>query len=316
MRPDLAKDRQKWLRFVRFSHILWILTLITMVLGPYVRAEDAGLACPDWPLCFGHVVPPYEYRVYLEFIHRVVAGFMGLVFLGWLFYLISVPSIRRTFIRPALLAFVLLAVQILLGGATITELLNPYVVKSHLLNAILYLAVLLYIWKKGRAIVSDSPAPTAVPPRWLQTTVLVAIFFQIFLGGRVSTNLVGEVCMEFPACYVQHVEVDGEVVAKTVYFPSMHDRPYEMHMSHRYMGYTLVILVALLASWSIGTTLAARNGLLLALLLVQIALGAFNVKWSLPVPVTVRHSFTAIVLFMVAWLNLLGFRYHEHDSHT
>jgi cytochrome c oxidase assembly protein subunit 15 len=316
MRTDIDRERPEWIRFVRFSQMLWILTLITMVLGPYVRAEDAGLACPDWPLCFGHVIPPYEYRVYLEFLHRVVAGFMGLVFLAWLFYLISVPTIRQTFFKPAVLALLLLVLQIFLGRATVTELLNPCIVKSHLLNAILYLAVILYIWKRGRAVIYGSANTMVLPPRWLQTTVLLAIFFQIFLGGRVSTNNAGEVCSEFPGCYVEHAELNGEVVAKTVYFPSMKDRAFEIHMSHRYMGYMLVILVGLLAWKSRGTILASRNGLLLALLSVQIFLGAFNVRWSLPVPVTVMHSFTAIVLFMVAWLNLLEFRYHEHESHT
>lgn len=311
MRPNLDHNRKQWLRFVHFSHVLWILTLITMVLGPYVRAEDAGLACPDWPLCFGHVIPPYEYRVYLEFIHRVVAGLMGLVFLAWLFYLVSVADIRRTFLRPALLAFVLLCVQILLGGATITELLHPYVVKSHLLNAILYLAVLLYIWKKGRSIVNGATAMQDSPPRWLQAAVVIAIFFQIFLGGRVSANLVGEVCTEFPACYNEHKEVDGQIVSKPVYFPSMQDPAFEKHMSHRYMAYALMLLTAALAWHSMNTPLAARNGLLFALLLMQVALGAFNVKWSLPVIVTVLHSFTAIVLFMTSWLNLLELRYHE-----
>ena len=64
-----------------FSKILGFLIFLTfdlMLLGASVRALDAGLACPDWPMCFGHAIPHYELKVYLEFIHRCVAGFVSI----------------------------------------------------------------------------------------------------------------------------------------------------------------------------------------------------------------------------------------------
>ncbi len=57
----------------RFSTVLgWLIFLVVdlMVLGAAVRAFDAGLTCPDWPLCFGNVVPAFHWGVYFEFIHR------------------------------------------------------------------------------------------------------------------------------------------------------------------------------------------------------------------------------------------------------
>src|ERR1700760_1820611 len=63
--------------FVRFYKWLCIATFELIVLGGAVRALNAGLACPDWPLCFGDYVPDFHPQVYLEFIHRVLAGSIG-----------------------------------------------------------------------------------------------------------------------------------------------------------------------------------------------------------------------------------------------
>ena len=58
------------------------LTSMLIVLGALVRANGAGLACPDWPLCFGQAVPEFDLKVAFEWSHRVLAGGVGLVFLG------------------------------------------------------------------------------------------------------------------------------------------------------------------------------------------------------------------------------------------
>jgi heme A synthase len=56
------------------------LTECLIVLGALVRAHEAGLACPDWPLCFGEFVPAFDLRVAFEWSHRLLAGSMSLCF--------------------------------------------------------------------------------------------------------------------------------------------------------------------------------------------------------------------------------------------
>jgi heme A synthase len=72
---------------LRFDYrLLAVLTVIAVygliVLGGTVRATGSGTACPDWPLCHGRVVPPFETKVMIEYAHRLVASAVGFMILG------------------------------------------------------------------------------------------------------------------------------------------------------------------------------------------------------------------------------------------
>ncbi len=73
------------------------LTYGLIVLGALVRAHGAGLSCPDWPLCFGEVIPQLDFKVAFEFGHRVVAGSVAILFAG-----LSFATLRRPELAPAL----------------------------------------------------------------------------------------------------------------------------------------------------------------------------------------------------------------------
>lgn len=279
----------------RLTLLLSGLTLLVMVLGPLVRAEDAGLACPDWPLCHGHAVPPYEFRVYLEVIHRYAAAILGLALLVWAGMIFYKKELRQ-FAKPALLAVLLLAMQITLGALTITRQLEPYIVKSHLINALLFLSCLLYVWHKC----VHSPEKGAP---WLTGAVLALVFVQIYLGGRVSTFEAGLACTDFPACYqTRAFSEDGQEKLERVFFPPMRGHV-EKHMSHRLMAYALALLVIVaLASGNLSQS--ERKGLLVTAVLIsiQIAIGAVNVLYQIPTLVTVLHSAMAYAIFVASLL--------------
>lgn len=321
--------------FKTFTLFLWILTLITMFLGPYVRAEDAGLACPDWPLCFGYVIPPYEYRIYLEFIHRVVAGILGIVFLVWLAYLVYYNDLRRNFSKLAVLGMILLAMQIILGRETVTRQLDAIIVKSHLLNAILYLTVILAIWVKAGKLILNRSASASFGPdtdmnseaiegnnivdanptdlrlakkkrllRFSLGLFVILIFLQFFLGGRVSANKAGLACTDFPACYTMiQTESDSEI-RTAVYFPPMKGHV-EIHMSHRFMGYIIFLYALFVLYVARNEKGRTRNliQLISGLVLFQVIVGALNVIFYLPVPITVLHSALAMAIYVISFIS-------------
>ena len=112
---------------------LCALTTGLIVLGALVRAHGAGLACPDWPLCFGELVPRMNLEVAFEWTHRLVAGTVSLLFVG-----LGAAALRDAELRPRVARLLavgaaLLALQVLLGALTVWHLLASWTVTSHLL---------------------------------------------------------------------------------------------------------------------------------------------------------------------------------------
>lgn len=148
------------------SKITPIAIFILMLFGGYVKAIGAGLACPDWPLCYGQVIPlsfgnEIPLWVALEFIHRVIALFVTLllVILAYQAFKNKNEMIGQEPIgekRFLLILFVLglLFFQISLGGLTIISSLNEFIVTTHLgvATAIFGLSILHYTWIKPRYV--------------------------------------------------------------------------------------------------------------------------------------------------------------------
>ena len=268
-----------------------VLTYGLVVLGALVRAHGAGLACPDWPLCFGEAIPQFDLRVAFEWGHRVAAGAISLLFLG-----ASVLVLRDPVMRPALRGWILvtgcvLAVQILLGAFTVWELLASWTVVSHLLTGN---AFALCLALTARALFRlDSPRPAARPGPGLRPVLWVCaalLFVQMFLGGRVSSTYAGLACSQWPACN------DG------VWFPSF-EGALGSQLLHRLGAYALAVAV-LLAAW-MGRRVEGLSKLLkvaAALVVVQIGVGVANVLMRIPVELTGLHSALAAALVLTLGL--------------
>lgn len=141
-------------KYGHLAGLTLVVTYIVMLLGAYTSAIGAGLSCPDWPTCYGTWVPflqpnivansPYSsLQIFAEWAHRGLAMTDGLLIAGtaggaWLFY-----RTNALIKWSATIALVLLPIQVLLGGLTVTEDLEPVVVTTHLGVATLILLSLL-----------------------------------------------------------------------------------------------------------------------------------------------------------------------------
>ncbi|MFB6161112.1 MAG: COX15/CtaA family protein [Haloferacaceae archaeon] len=141
---------------VGYSHLagaVLVGTYVLMLLGAYTSAIGAGLSCPDWPTCYGTLVPflhpgvvaqaPYSaLQIFAEWAHRGLAALVGIGIVTT-----AVVAYRRKdstlVVRSAALAAALLPVQVILGGLTVTRALQPAVVVGHLAVATLILLSLL-----------------------------------------------------------------------------------------------------------------------------------------------------------------------------
>lgn len=259
-------------------------TLALIVLGALVRAHDAGLACPDWPLCFGKVLPKMNLAIAFEWSHRVLAGSVSVAFVILGTLAARRPAARRRVGRWLALGAGLLAWQILLGALTVWQLLAAWTVTLHLLTGNAFAATLLLVAVRLRDASTLGPVGTA--PRAVVSVTFAVLVVQIALGGLVSSTYAGLACPEWPAC-------NGGA-----WFPSWRGSV-GLHLIHRTSGYLLLLLL-LVAAWNVRRPLRLGRALALAALLgvAQVAAGVANVLLGLPVEVTGLHSALAAALVL------------------
>ncbi len=276
-------------------NVLVFLTFDLMLLGAGVRTMDAGLTCPDWPLCFGKTIPDYHFGVYLEFIHRVIAGLVGIVYLLFFVQVWRKPELRKLRILSWVGLFFLVA-QIIMGGLTVLKVLDAYIVTMHLTLATAFLLT-LYFMKKNLAFnpVTASELKDSKISRAFRLNLVLGIVFvvvQIILGGLVAATYSGLVCIDFPTC-------NGE------YFPTMQG-PIGIQVMHRFGAYWLSLLILSIFTFSVFA--ARKMGLrqrhrrlgvaLFFLVCTQIFVGVMNLKYLMPAALSVFHLGLALVIML------------------
>ncbi|MFM7470304.1 MAG: COX15/CtaA family protein [Nodosilinea sp.] len=199
----------------RLRRLVWkiaLATLVLMAVGSATRVMNAGLACPDWPLCYGQLVPQQQMnlRVFLEWFHRLDAALIGLstlwlVGLSW-WYRRQVPTWLPW---ATTLTLLLIGLQGALGGLTVTQLLRFDIVTAHLGAALLFFVALLVI---GSALLPYRPTGTLgrLPLAGLVATILV--YGQCLLGGLVGSRWAAHQCFGLgELCQVMNSHLVGIV---------------------------------------------------------------------------------------------------------
>jgi cytochrome c oxidase assembly protein subunit 15 len=320
--------RLLWFRRLALAGAL--LAAAVVVLGAWVRLTDAGLGCPDWPGCYGHVYPNTGHadaqsgfqfgKALHEMIHRYFAGSLACTIAVLLAWAVKFRKDPGQPLIPVAMLFVIVCLQGALGALTVTQLLKPLIVTAHLLGGLTTLGILWWL--------SLTPAERRLTER--ETALrkyalvgLAALILQIALGGWTSTNYAAVACPDFPTC--QHswwpqmdfrsaftlwhglkMDYEGGVLANPARVA--------IHFTHR-LG--ALAAGSILLSLGIAAAIAAKVGasrrlawaarLLILAVVLQISIGVATVHWGVPLPLATLHNAGAafLVLSLVTLLRAL-----------
>ena len=131
-------------------------TIGLVVIGVIVRATDSGMGCPDWPLCYGQIIPPttdsgdvIAYKAWLEWIHRAIAAVIGLIVLAVVALALRNLKDRRSLQGASIALLALVLFQAWLGRQTVLESNSGASVTAHLASAMAFVG--LQVWVLARS---------------------------------------------------------------------------------------------------------------------------------------------------------------------
>jgi cytochrome c oxidase assembly protein subunit 15 len=303
-----------------------------IALGALTRLIDAGLGCPDWPGCYGHLTVPLSseaqvvanmkfpathlvaYKAWAEMVHRYFVGALSFLILSIVTLILVKPNARRcSNLILAVSLIGLLCYQIMLGQWTVTLKLLPVIVSQHLLGGFLRLSLLWVLYLNNKA-----PEPLNLSlssRRWLLPFAVVAlclVLFQISLGAWTSTNYASLSCPDFPLCVNGQslvfywkdafnlispvgINYEGGVLPEAI--------RRTIQMAHRFGAMFLAVYLLIFLSMAfqcIKRSLALMKTLylIMGLVCIQICIGISNVIFKLPLATAVAHNLVAALLLL------------------
>jgi heme o synthase len=269
-------------RFRRLAVTSTAATFVLIGVGGLVRATDSGLGCPDWPGCFGRLVPPAELHAWVEHSHRLVAAVVA-VLVAWLAVAAWRTGQPRGVRRTAAAALVVVLTQALIGAVVVWWKLEAESVTLHLGTALLLVALLEVVAFRARW-------PAGPPVRRDRGFVRLAaagaglVYLQMLVGSTVTGHHAG---LAYPL---------------NVLLPDLGPAVARIQLAHRALAVVVAALVV--ATWLVARrsqrahpTVTRLAGYAAGLVLVQVVLGVANVANRLSALTVIPHLVVGSLLW-------------------
>lgn len=298
-----------------------------ILVGGIVRSTGSGMGCPDWPTCFGKLIPPtdvsqlpdnyqeiYQDRGYkdtefnalktwIEYINRLIGALIGLLALATLLASLPLRTRAPRIFYLSLLGFVLILVQAGIGAVVVRSNLSVGMITIHMLIAMACLGIFLTAYLFARRLValtdaseSELEASENVRPdrMWwlLGLSTFVLIIAQIVLGTQVR-EAVDEVARLLGAAQ-RDQWIDGLG---------------QSYLIHRYSYYLVVVsmlfwIIKSRAYYKVFPALRSMNIGLVACVGAEVAMGISMHHFAIPAFIQPFHLLVAILIFSFAYSSL------------
>lgn len=335
----------------KYRKLAWTTVFLTfdlIMFGAFTRLTDSGLGCPDWPGCYGAANPFLAHgeihaaqtlmpdgpvtvvKAWIEMLHRYLAMGVGiliiaLMLIAWrrwhMFRRLpasGLHSAARPALSPGLPTWLLffICLQGAFGALTVTLKLQPVIVTVHLLLGMTLLALLTWL-----AVRQGAPTGAEVRATALRLPAIVALtllFFQIALGGWVSTNYAALACTDFPLCQGVLVPpmdfIHGFTLWRHLGKTAAGDYlPFSaltaIHWVHRNFAFVVIGCIAWVGYRALQSTVLRQTAYWLLIAAgLQFATGISTIFLNWPLAIAVLHNGgAALLVILLVMLNYKAF---------
>jgi len=302
------------MRVLAIVSLLFVLALVSV--SAYLRLNNSGIGCADWPACYGligaaeeeapTVGSTYE-RLAIEAqeplswatpVHRLVASVLGLLVLG-----MALMSLRAR--RDRLLSFTLLALTVFLAWLGIYSggLHSPAVVMGNLGGGFAMLGLLGWmVFRDARPRANASHNVR----RWV-VAALVLLCIQIVLGGLTSANFAASACQTLPDCHGSWLP--GADLGTAFNLARDHEigptglalggaERADIHKLHRLVAVVTLLAVMVAGGLAVAGRMGGTAVFVIALAALEFCLGVAAILTDLPIGIAVAHNWLAAILLL------------------
>jgi cytochrome c oxidase assembly protein subunit 15 len=253
---------------------------VIVVTGGLVRLTGSGLGCPTWPRCTDDsfvTTPELAGHGAVEFGNRLLTFVLTAAAVATL--VVVWRSARRDLRPLAVVSFLGIPAQALLGGITVLTELNPWTVAAHFLVSMALVAVATTLWLRSRE--PGVGQPLLRRPLELLVLGIAAVTAAVLVLGTVVTGA-GPHSGDREA--TDRMDFDPETVS-------------QLHADVVFLlvGLTVALLVALHAVDSPARIRSAARDLLLVQL-AQGVVGFVQYFTDLPILLVLLHMLGAVLI--------------------
>lgn len=275
-------------------------TFILICLGGFVHNTGSSLACPDWPLCYGQVMPKMEGGVLIEHSHRMLATLVGVFTI-----LIGIFTRKYTEFKKlkktANILFIMVVLQGLLGGLTVIYKLPTIVSTSHLGLSMIFFMTLIYLFHQTSLINKRENFLLKEVKSWnlnlkhFFKIIVSLVFIQIVLGALIRHLGLGGAC----GTGAENSIICFDMIDwQKGFIPSSNQA--QLHMLHRMLAFGIGIFTLIVGTYSFIKIKNTKTKLLILgvifVVVSQVILGIMTVASNMEEYTTTLHLAGAAIL--------------------